>query len=77
MSDKTFEEKIAEIGVRQFVRNKMVAALVEFSKSDQGVEEFIDRLNFDILMDFRKLAKDESNKFMSQAKELLKKNGNL
>jgi len=69
--EKTIKEKLADYGVRQFVRNRIVKVLLDSSKQGKP-ERVILNMNEDILREFTLIAKDESKKMFDELREKLK-----
>ncbi|MEK6880422.1 MAG: hypothetical protein AABY22_12470 [Nanoarchaeota archaeon] len=69
--EKTTEEKLADFGIRQFVRNTICKVLLSSDKSEES-EQIIDDINEKLLKEFREIAKDESKKVFQELKEKLK-----
>ena len=64
-------KELAELGVRQFVRNKMIEVLKEDNRN-KSVNEIVKKMNEIIMEDFTKIAREESKKLIGQIGQLIK-----
>ena len=67
------EEELAELGVRQYIRNHVIAFMQKKAGSKITPEEFMDELNVVILKDLVKIASDEFSEVISEVYELYEK----
>lgn len=69
-----FEELLGDMGAKQWVRNKFVAQLGDWSKQGKrDVDEFINEFNATILREFKIIAREAVDETIKRATELTTK----
>jgi len=69
-----FEELLGTTGVEQWVRNKFVKKLAQFSKDkNTDVDKLIAEFNAELLIDFKVVANQAVTNVITRADELLNK----
>lgn len=59
-------DDLGELGARQFVRNKVCKILLNCSNKPDQSEKAIGEINSNIVEEFIAIAKDETNKILSE-----------
>ncbi len=67
--NKDLNSEIADLGARQFVRNKILDILKECAGSGQEANKIINDINNKLVADFVIIARDESSKLFKQITE--------
>ena len=66
------EELLAKQGIKQWVKNRFVAKMREFSENkDVDIDKFIAQFNAEILVDFKKEVNETVEEVINRASELL------
>lgn len=67
------EELLAEQGIKQWVKNRFVAKMREFSENrDVDIDKFIAQFNAEILAEFKKEVNEAVDEVIQKASELMK-----
>jgi hypothetical protein len=71
MNDHELRTKLAETGIRQFVRNVMTNELITLVDNNLDPDKMMQRMNETLESEFRRIARDESNKVWAELKAKL------
>ena len=67
------EEKLADYGIDQFVRNVVVKVLTKYVGKPEKMDEVIDEINRQLMIEFKEKAGIAAKKVFAQMKELVEK----